>query len=149
MEHDGDLAGAALVVHPPDRPPALSLLMVHPAHRRRGLAAAAVGWVARVLHQDGEHLLRTACHIANEDAATFYRAMGFIEEEDLFLAQLRRAHYGQEWERLQRAGSEHAELAEEARREYELWAATEVRLRARADIEGLETAMPDLLHPLR
>lgn len=146
-EQGGNLAGAALVVHPADRPPALALLMVHPAHRRRGLAATAVGWVARELHRDGEHLLRTACHIANEDAAAFYRAMGFIEEEDLFLAQLRRAHYGQEWARLQRAGVEHAELAENVRKEYELWSAAEARLQARTDSEGLETAMPDLLHP--
>ena len=75
--------------------------------------------------------------------------MGFVEEEGLFLAQVRRAHYDQEWERLQRAGSEHTKLAGEAQREYELWAAAEARLRARADTEGLETAMLERLHPLR
>lgn len=30
---DGNLAGAALVVHPEGQPPALALLMVHPVHR--------------------------------------------------------------------------------------------------------------------
>ena len=143
---DGNLIGAALMVHPQDRPPALALLMIHLAHRRLGLAASAVGWAARGLHGDGEHLLRTACHIANEDAATFYRAVGFVEEEDLFLAQLRRSHYLQEWERLQRLGNAEAE---EAYRKYERWHNAEVRLRKRADREGLETAIPDRLHPLR
>ena len=143
---DGNLAGAALVVHPEYQPPALALLMAHPAHRRRGLAAAAIGWAARGLHQDGERVLRTACHIANEDAATFYRAMEFVEEEDLFLAQLRRSHYFQEWERLQRLGSE--ETAE-AHREYQRWHKAEVRLRELANSEGPETAIPDRLHPPR
>ena len=114
-----------------------------------GLAAAAVGWVAQRLHRDGEHSLRTACHIANEDAAAFCRTMRFNEKEDLFLAQLRRSHYLQEWERLQRAGTEEAKLAEGAHREYERWHNAETRLRERAESEGLETVMPDRLHPLR
>lgn len=75
--------------------------------------------------------------------------MRFVEEEDLLLAQLRRSHYFQEWERLQRAGSEEVELAEEAHREYERWHNAEVRLGERAESEGLETVMPDRLHPLR
>ena len=143
---NGNLAGAALMVHPEDRPPALALLMVHPAHRRQGLAAATIGCAARGLHQDGERVLRTACHIANEDAAAFYRAVGFIEEEDLFLAQLRGSHYFQEWERLQRLGNEEAE---EAYREYKRWHMAEARLRERTNREGFETAIPDRLHPLQ
>ncbi|MEJ2732684.1 MAG: GNAT family N-acetyltransferase [Anaerolineae bacterium] len=63
----------------PETPSGLFLIEVitHPRHRRRGLARAALGWVATRARVQGSGTLALRVESGNSGALALYRALGF------------------------------------------------------------------------
>lgn len=83
--YGGELVGAILAVLNPiwdDEPtpgPVVLDLMVAPAHRRRGIATALVGELARRLNEQGEASISLRLEPHHGEAAHLYGVMGFKE----------------------------------------------------------------------
>lgn len=76
------MAGAALVTRARDGRPLLDMLFVHPRWQRRGLAQALVSWSLRELLAQGETMLRSRYHPANEPSRAWHHRFGFTLEPD-------------------------------------------------------------------
>jgi|SRR5581483_810344 len=59
----------------------LLLLAVHPARRRRGMAAALVGWLEAVARTAGIERIRVETRAGSDAARAFYRSRGYAETE--------------------------------------------------------------------
>jgi GNAT superfamily N-acetyltransferase len=138
------VAGAALLTRTEDRIPMLDMLLVRPRWHRRGLATALVSWSLDELHRNGEVILRSRYHLANEPSRAWHRKFGFVEEPDLRLARLYLRCAQQELWRLEKVGG----LGEAERRrlieEREKWERQVVELERIADEQGIEAVSPIL-----
>ena len=77
------VAGAALLTRPGDGSPLLDMLLVRPRWQRRGLATALLSWSLGELHLQGDTILRSRYHLANEASRAWHRKLGFAQEPDL------------------------------------------------------------------
>ena len=57
----------------------LNLLAVDPAHRRRGVGRALLGWLEESARTAGTFVIGLELRAGNELARTFYRALGYRE----------------------------------------------------------------------
>jgi len=82
----------------------LNLLAVDPAHRRRGVGRALLGWLEESARTAGTFVIGLELRAGNELARTFYRALGYRElgqipgyyqgiESAIRMARDVRAHY--------------------------------------------------------
>ncbi len=69
-------------------------LVVHPGFRRRGLGRLLVGSVVARLAKDGIGKVHAFIYAANEEGRRFWRALGFVERDELVVASLETAGRG-------------------------------------------------------
>jgi len=123
----------------------LDLLMVRPPFQRRGLARALCAAALKELHREGVTTLWSAHDAANEPSEAWHRALGFVEEPDLNLAQLRAGFFQHELWRAKEAANNGAVQKKELKRlkqQYDYWRKEAKRLEAIANSEGYEAVSP-------
>jgi ribosomal protein S18 acetylase RimI-like enzyme len=137
---DASLVIGAALVRRSETAPVLEILFVRPNRQRRGLGKDLLGTVFAELRARGDTLLRSSYHVCNTGSAAWHERMGFLELDDLFLAE-RRSRY---WQREARRRDETGDVdgAADARREQAVWAAKVEELEARRDREGWDAVLP-------
>jgi L-amino acid N-acyltransferase YncA len=70
---------AALLVRSGRSAPIVEPVMVHSAHRRRGLASVLLAASIQALRNDGETVLHSRCHLGNSASLGWHEASGFEE----------------------------------------------------------------------
>jgi ribosomal protein S18 acetylase RimI-like enzyme len=74
--HDRAIAGFAIMRYA-DSSAHLNLLAVQPAHRRRGVARALLGWLEETALTAGTFVIALELRAGNEAARAFYHAHGY------------------------------------------------------------------------
>ena len=79
--HQGGNLLAFGIMRYDDRTAHLLLLAVHPARRRRGMAAALLAWLEAVARTAGIERILVETRVGSEPARAFYRSRGYSEVE--------------------------------------------------------------------
>jgi GNAT superfamily N-acetyltransferase len=79
---NGGLAGAldCIMGHPTAAEWTIGLLVVADRHRRSGIAASVVGWLARTAADRGASRLRAVLREGNQQGLAFAQSVGFVPE---------------------------------------------------------------------
>jgi ribosomal protein S18 acetylase RimI-like enzyme len=80
IHQGGNLLGFGIMRYD-DQTAHLLLLAVHPARRRRGMAAALVAWLEAVARTAGIERIRVETRADNGPALAFYRDRGYVQIE--------------------------------------------------------------------
>lgn len=130
---DGAVIGASLVVQRDSQTAMLDVLMVASAWQRRAVATALCAAALTRLAASGGQRLISRWHLANEASVAWHRKIGFLEEPDLFTAQLYLRAAKQELWRLEQLGELHDARREPLLRSSEHWQCEVARLEALLD----------------
>jgi [ribosomal protein S18]-alanine N-acetyltransferase len=76
IRDQGVIAGFAIMKYGDDEAQ-LFLLAVRPSHRRRGIGAALLSWLALTARTAGIKVIRLQVRATNDAAIAFYRSVGF------------------------------------------------------------------------
>jgi len=79
--HQGGSLLAFGIMRYDDQTAHLLLLAVHPARRRRGMAASLVAWLEAVARTSGIERIRVETRAGSDAARAFYRSRGYAEKE--------------------------------------------------------------------
>jgi len=138
------IVGAALVIEKTDGQPLLDMLFVIPEWQRKGLATALVSAVINELYSAGMKRLVSRYLLGNNASQTWHRKFGFVEEPDLFLAQLYYHHARYELCRQKKIGALTESQRQSLSSEVERWKAQVGELEKIAEQEGMEAVLPGL-----
>jgi len=127
------VVGASLVVGMRDGSPLLDILFVTPEWQRRGVATALVSSVVDRLHDSGRGFLKSRYNLGNHASRAWHRTFGFVEDSDLFLAQVYHRHAEHELCRREKLGNLTREERNKLMLEVDRWRVQADELAAVAD----------------
>ena len=103
--YEESLVGAALIVEKDNGQPLLDMLFVIPEWHRRGVATALVSAAINELYCSGMKRLESRYFLGNDASQAWHRKFGFVDEPDLFLAELYYRHAMYELWRREKIGN--------------------------------------------
>lgn len=99
------VVGAALIVEKGNGQPLLDMLFVIPEWQRKGLGTALVSAAINELYRAGMKTLESRYLLGNEASQDWHHKFGFVDEPDLFLAELYYRHARYELWRREKIGN--------------------------------------------
>jgi GNAT superfamily N-acetyltransferase len=140
------VVGAALIIEQSDGVPLLDMLLVIPEWQRKGLGTALVSAAINELYRAGMKRLESRYLLGNEGSQAWHQGFGFVEEPDLFLAELYYHHAQYELWRREKMGDLTEAERETLSSKIERWKVQVDELEKIAQQAGMEAVVPSLRH---
>jgi len=134
------VVGAALVIEKTNGHPLLDMLFVIPEWQRKGLATALAATVLNELYRAGMKKLESRYLLGNNESQAWHHKFGFVDEPDLFLAELYHRHARYELWRQEKIGALTEAEREALSSKVEQWKTQIDKLKRSAKQEDIEAA---------